>query len=72
MSNTVQFLLAIWLFDRVMIIRKRYRIGIESVFPNKYSRGYFAIWIYSDVGKGFGRSGGKRLLFFHYGTKLKA
>jgi hypothetical protein len=59
------------LIDREYILRNRYKIAIECNRPNKYRRGYFAIWIYCrEAQKDFYTTyGGKRLVYFYYGKK---
>lgn len=73
MNNILFWLFLIYLLDRLLILRKRYRIAIESNMPHKYGRGYFAIWIYCKGAQdeNYMRDGGKKLFYFHFGKQLK-
>lgn len=69
----IQTILLIILVDRQLIIRNRYKFGIEFDAPDKYGRGYWALWIYCKKGEreGYMRDGGKRLIHFRFGKQKK-
>jgi len=73
MTEILQFLFVIWLLDRLLVIRRRYKLAIEHNFPDQYERGYWALWIYCKVyyseNEPYTRNGGKRLIFIKYGKK---
>lgn len=65
--SIIQFILILFLVDRNLFIRDRYKIGIEL------SHRSFAIWIYNKKPQAefYTRDGGKRLLFFRFGKQKK-
>jgi hypothetical protein len=74
MMQWLQTILLIILVDRNLILRDRYRFGIECNKPTKYGRGWFAFWIYCKKAQGeyFMRDGGKCLFSFKWGKELKS
>jgi len=65
----LELTLLIVLIDMNLILRERYKLAIEHEKPNKYTKGYFAIWIYCQQKNEnkYKRYGGKRLWHFNYG-----
>jgi len=72
LSDWVYFLALIWLLDKLLIIRKRYRIAIESHGETSVHKWYLAIWIYCKMPDEdyFWRRGGRRLFHLERRKKL--
>ena len=69
----IQTALLVILVDRQLIIRNRYKFGINHNPPDNYGRGYWALWLLCKKGdrEGYWRDGGKRLFYFHYGNPTR-